>query len=181
MSSNDENAPSDYQHTIQMLVRDLHMTKNVARPKQFASPNGNNAMHRPHLMTAKPCKNLAIAQSIKVHHLGAKSHHVIIDDDATKCIKEVNEEEEEDTSDTNASPLIDVPITFPKQQQHQRSKRSQSITSDISYNIPSVVVTDVHEPLDLFSSTQRRFSQLYSGLRRLSTSNTVRGFVKHIT
>lgn len=45
--------------------------------------------------------------------------------------------------------------------------------SNYSLNIPSVIVTDANEHADLFSSTQRRFSQLYSGLRRFSVSHTV--------
>lgn len=186
MSNNHDDKPN-YKH-IKALVRDLHTIKNVARPDQLVSVNvtdtvtataiatstsitKTNANHiqRLHSMTSPPCKGvLSIPQQLIVQQFN--SLH-------TACNHMLDDtfiEEEDDASDTNTSSL-DVPLTSIISTTLACSKRSKEILDNDTnhFSIPSVVVTDITEPLDLISSTQRRFSQLYSGLRRLSTSNTV--------
>lgn len=97
---------------------------------------------------------LSIARNI-VHHLNTEygPHRVGLHNKQAYI--------EDDASDTNTSSL-DLSVSAP-------SKKSP----DSAMTIPSLVVTDVNEPLDLLTTTQRRFSQLYSGLRRLSASHTV--------
>lgn len=167
---------TNYDH-IKALVRDMHMTRNVARPEQLANvrivQTANN-VHQMHSMASiTPCQTISIAQKLLVRQLSTfgASHTVHFDENAVFI-------EEDDASDTNTSSL-DLSQSLAaashlcqKRGDHHHHHKGNA-TSDSNYAIPSVVITDSNEPLDLLSSTQRRFSQLYSGLRRLSTSHTV--------
>lgn len=152
---------TNYQH-IKTLVRDLHTIKNVARPEQLANITNAKNVHQMHSMTSTP--SVSLPQKLTVHQFKSlpSACTVLLDDTFI--------EEEDEASDTNTSSM-DVPLTTAAHPtHHQRIKENGN---DVNFSIPSVVVTDINEPLDLITSTQRRFSQLYSGLRRLSTSNTV--------
>lgn len=162
-----EDTPN-YQH-IKALVRDLHMTRNVARPDHLigSSANNNNINNNTnsiiHSATSTSCKSVSIAQKLIVHQLSSMNgpRKATIEDSQIFI-----EDDYEDVSDTNTSSL-DLSISLPSVNKRARG------TYDVNFSIPSVVITDINEPLDLITSTQRRFSQLYSGLRRLSTSHTV--------
>lgn len=166
-NSTKEDTPS-YDH-IKALVRDLHMTRNVARPEQLVSINsGHHQNHHSHPRTVKstPCKSVSIAQKLIVHQLNPLNgpSRATIEENAI-FIEEDEEMAEDETSDTNTSSL-DISIC-----NNKRGKGGTMV--DPNFTIPSVVITDITEPADLITSTQRRFSQLYSGLRRFSTSHTV--------
>lgn len=177
MSNNHDEKPN-YQH-IKALVRDLHTIKNVARPDQLATTitttttttttSTTNANHVPrlHSMASMPFKSVLVPPKLIAHQF--HSMHT-----ACNVLDDTFIEEDDDASDTNTSSL-DAPLTSIITAAHPANKRSKENGHDINYTIaiPSVVVTDLNEPLDLITSTQRRFSQLYSGLRRFSTSNTV--------
>lgn len=161
MPNNHEDA-TNYDH-VKALVRDLHTTRNDARPEQLATAYVQNIQN---LQQMRPLKttsysNVSLPQKLAVHQF--KSMHNV----CTAMFDDTFIEEEDDASDRNN----DVPFTTATQQIYRQ--RNKENGNDINITVPSVVVTDVHEPLDLIQSTQRRFSQLYSGLRRLSTSNTV--------
>ncbi|XP_031633089.1 kinase D-interacting substrate of 220 kDa isoform X3 [Contarinia nasturtii] len=177
MPNSTQEDSQNYKH-IKALVRDLHMTRNVARPEQLVSINSaNNVYHHnnhshPRTVKSTPCKNVSIAQKLIIHQLNTlngpsratiEENAVFIEED------EEMEEDEEEASDTNTSSL-DISLSSPP----NTNKRNKcgTTTHDPNYTIPSVVVTDINEPVDLITSTQRRFSQLYSGLRRFSTSHT---------
>lgn len=163
----------NYQH-IETLVRDLHTAKNIAQPENFLHPNANQP-NTPVLMTTNPCRSvLSYAHhKLMIHHLSPvhppPSLGMIVDEeefvssDVVDGTKDVNVK-----SNTNHPP--DISLKLPA-----NNKTHKIIGNDVicTTPIPSVMVNDVNEPLDLISTTQRRFSQLYSGLRRLSTSNTV--------
>lgn len=154
---------SNYEH-IKALVRDLHITRNVSRPDHSANVNGNNTQH-----IVKPTA-ISIAQQLIVHQLSTLNGPCRATIEPHK-----NFIEEDETSDTNTSSL-DLSLSSPASLQTQcnnNTKRTKGTISDAHFSIPSVIITDVNEPLDLITSTQRRFSQLYSGLRRFSTSHTV--------
>lgn len=135
MSGGDENK-TNYEH-IKALVRDIHVTKNVARPDQLINStliNNHNDTTSRHSTNRSESP---IRQRLLPTELDRSMTGITICDAADKHAAHQNHMDE--------SNLI----------------------------VPSVIITDATEPLDLFQSTQRRFSQLYSGLRRLSTSHTV--------
>lgn len=146
MSGGDENQ-TDYKH-IKALVRDIHVTKNVARPNQLIDItliNNHNETSNVHIATEH------IQLPMQQRLLAAASAASI----ATS---------ELDQSIASAS-SCDAADKYPAH---------KAYLDESGLLVPSVIITDATEPLDLFHSTQRRFSQLYSGLRRLSTSHTVR-------
>lgn len=152
---------TNYQH-IRTLVRDLHTTKNVARPEQLANFMNAKNVHQMHSMTSTP--SVTLPQKLIAHQFKS------LQNACTVMLDDTFIEEEDETSDTNTSSM-DVPLTTAAHPTHRQHIKENG--NDVNFNIPSVIVTDINEPLDLITSTQRRFSQLYSGLRRLSTSNTV--------
>lgn len=159
----------NYEH-IKALVRDLHYTQNVSRPEHLVNSSGNNVKHH----HVSPCKSVSHAQKLIVHQLHPNENG------PCRAIIENSEfyiGEEDETSDTNTSSL-DISIVSPSNQCNSKrhnhfNTKGINNTLDANFTIPSLVITDVNEPVDLITSTQRRFSQLYSGLRRFSTSHTV--------
>lgn len=155
--------PNEYEY-VKALVRGLHVTKNVMRPdlsRSHSTPNTRASLR------------VSEAQSVLLDKL--KSVSMSDDDD--------DDDDERDESDkfdkpleTDKNPMINPRFS------NMAIERCKLTTggrrhSNFSLNIPSVVVTGANENTDLLSSTQRRFSQLYSGLRRFSTSHTVRKFL----
>lgn len=163
----------NYEH-IKALVRDLHYTQNVSRPEHLVNSSGNHVKHHHHASACKNVKNVSLAQKLIVHQLHPNENgpcHAIIEN------SEFYIGEEDETSDTNTSSL-DISIVSPSNQSNSKHHNHFNVkginnTLDANFTIPSLVITDVNEPVDLITSTQRRFSQLYSGLRRFSTSHTV--------
>lgn len=150
---------SNYQH-IESLVRDLHTAKNIPQPEQILNPNANNNLNKPLLMTTHPCRSIVsnAHHKLRVHQLSP------VHPPPPLCM--IIDEEEYVESKTNT-------MTLRLLSNDNSTKTSKGNDVNCSTPIPSVMVNDVNEPLDLISTTHRRFSQLYSGLRRLSTSNTV--------
>lgn len=148
----------NYQH-IETLVRDLHTAKNIAQPENFLQPNANQP-NTPVLMTTNPCRSV-LSYS---HHKLMIHHSSPVHPPPTLGM--IIDEEEFVSSDV---------VDGTKDVKSNTNKTHKIMGNDVICTppIPSVMVNDVTEPLDLISTTQRRFSQLYSGLRRLSTSNTV--------
>lgn len=161
MPSPQEETPN-YEH-IKALLRDLHITRNVSRPDDESNVKPANNVHPMHQHSAS-CKSTPIAQKLIVQQMSTVNgpRRATIE----HCQFYI---EDDDASDTNTSSL-DISVSSTP---HLFNKRTKATTLDPNYTIPSVVITDVNEPLDLLTSTQRRFSQLYSGLRRFSTSHTV--------
>lgn len=147
---------------IKALVRDLHMTRNIARPETNYNTKSTDLMDQ----RSRSCKNSPNAQKLIIQHmniLNGGPHKAQIEN----CKFYI--ENDDDASDTNTSSMNVSVSSIP----HPCNRRAKGLTFDGSFSIPSVVITEVNEPLDLITSTQRRFSQLYSGLRRFSTSHTV--------
>lgn len=173
--SNNPNHMPNYQH-IETLVRDLHTAKNIAQPEKILHLNANHP-NKPVLMTTNPCQSIVsnAHHRLRVHKLSPvhppPTLGMIIDEEEFVGADDRVDGTNNMKSDTNHP--LDVPLT------HQFGNTSittpKCIGNDVNCTtiIPSVMVNDVNEPLDLISTTQRRFSQLYLGLRRLSTSNTV--------
>lgn len=168
MPNNHEEKPN-YNH-IKALVRDMHMTRNVARPENACVQNGNKVHQLPSKASLAPCKTISNAHKL-ARQLSTFSvpHTVNFDENAVFI-------EEDDASDTNTSSL-DLSQSAPTCDKRDALHKGMA-TPDSNFAIPSVVITDLNESMDLITSTQRRFSQLYSGLRRLSTSHTVGGIYK---
>lgn len=165
--SNHHQHMRSYQH-VESLVRDLHTAKNIVQPEQFASQDANfsNRSHSTH-----PCRSTVSNAHHKfgVHHLGPPSPplSMIIDEDEFVATDHVN------NNNNNAS-VVDIATKSLATKHGDNASKSKENAHEIDgLTIPAVMVNDVSEPLDLISTTQRRFSLLYSGLRRLSTSNTV--------
>lgn len=168
-----------YEH-IKVLVRDLHITRNVARPEHLDNPSGDPdrshaAASTVSMQPMTACEHVSLAQKLIVHQLCPSANGPRR---ATIDTTDFYIEEEDETSDTNTSSLDMSPMTPTSMQCAKRIQNGHysgkgSNTLDGNLSIPSVVITDVNEPVDLITSTQRRFSQLYSGLRRFSTSYTV--------
>lgn len=151
------NNPNEYQY-VKALIRGLHIPKNVARPDDSLLYPSRGFNDEP---------------------------------DTTSVTDEEDEPDEEDRLSTvdegpasnrrNSSDLrlSKAELTRLRKQhkqtlrQNKKSPQPFHHRSNHSLNIPSVVVTGANEHTDLLTSTQRRFSQLYSGLRRFSTSHTV--------
>lgn len=141
--------PDDYKY-ITALVRNLHITKNVSRPSDNESSPRS---------TLRAPRRTAESESLLDLQLDTAS--MISDADDT------NDDDEGDEGRDIHRSLHKRPVIVPK------SKTKGHHQSNTSLNVPSVVITGVHEHVDILSSTQRRFSQLYSGLRRFSASHTV--------
>lgn len=175
----------NYQH-IGSLIRDLHTARNVAQPENFPHPNANHP-NKPVIMTTNHCRSVIsdAHHRLRIHHLSPvhppPTLGMIIDEEEFASSDVVEATNVMNTkANTNHPP--DVSLGLPLS--NHSGKNLKSIGNDVNCStpttpitpispIPSVMVNDVNEPLDLISTTQRRFSQLYSGLRRLSTSNTV--------
>lgn len=150
--------PHDYEF-VKTLVRNLHMTKNVSRPDDH-----NHNTSRPAAI------HKSVAEELMFNRLdGINLHSSVSDIDDSynegDDVGRLGEHKYGDRAHGRGQPNT-----------HDLSKKYASPThhqSNCSLNIPSVVITDANEHEDLFASTQRRFSQLYSGLRRFSTSHTV--------
>lgn len=177
-----------YQH-IESLIRDLHTARNIAQPENFPHSNANHP-NQPVLVTTHPCPSV-LSNTHHAHH--RLMIHQMSPVHPPPTLGMIIDEEEFVSSDivevtnikTNTNHPPDVSLRFPLN--NNSNKLHKSIGNDVHCStpptpitpitpispIPSVMVNDVTEPLDLISTTQRRFSQLYSGLRRLSTSNTV--------
>lgn len=172
--SNNHNRLPNYQH-IGTLVRDLHTAKNIAQPEKCLNPNANHP-NKPLLMTTNPCQS-TISNAHHHHHHHKLMVHKLSPVHPPPSLCMIIDEEEFVSADVVESPNdvntkttgpLDVSLRLP------HTNTSKGIGNDVNCtSIPSVMVNDVNEPLDLISTTHRRFSQLYSGLRRLSTSNTV--------
>lgn len=150
--------PHDYEF-VKTLVRNLHMTKNVSRPEDH-----NHNTSRPAAIHQSVAEKLMFNQLDDINFQSSVSD---IDDSYNEGddVGRLGEHKYGDRMHDRGQPHA-----------HDLSKKYASPThhqSNCSLNIPSVVITDANEHEDLFSSTQRRFSQLYSGLRRFSTSHTV--------
>lgn len=157
--SNHNETTTNYEH-IKALVRDLHMTRNVARPDQLIESN----------IQITPSTTLSSNHVPEIRRLLVHQTELTCSSDAD------DDESYTDEGDTH----IDDPHLLVKwctthlTPKHQNNKRFNHTSAvDQHFDIPSVIITDVNEPQDIFTSTQRRFSQLYSGLRRLSASHTV--------
>lgn len=151
--------PSHDYEFVKTLVRDLHMTRNVSRPDEFNHHTTNNA--------TRAAIHMPDAETLLFNRLD--------DNNRQSSVSDIDDSYNEGDDISRSSENRDI------------AKRQLALTNDIlkknassahhqsncSLNIPSVVITDANEHIDLFSSTQRRFSQLYSGLRRFSTSHTV--------
>lgn len=161
MPSPQEDTPN-YEH-IKALLRDLHITRNVSRPEVESNAKTANNVHQIYQHSAS-CKRIPTAQKLIVQQMSTMNgpRPATIEN----CRFYI---EEDDASDTYTSSL-DISVSSTP---HPFNKRTKATTLDSNFTIPSVVITDVNEPLDLITCTQRRFSQLYSGLRRFSTSHTV--------
>lgn len=159
MSSNNNEQNTNYEH-IKALVRDIHMTKNVALPDKFIDKTLNGRQHHHSKASASSSKSNILNDNNKNHNKQSETHRLLIQ----KLDKlSLPSDADDDDSSSSISYALDT-----DKRHHAKEHFAES-----NFHIPSVVVTDVNEPLDLLQSTQRRFSQLYSGLRRLSTSHTV--------
>lgn len=163
MSKNNENAPPNYEH-IKALVRGLHITKNVARPSIHQNENHHqlDAAAQHTIKSTNP--PITDAQLLFVKQLESLTVPSDVDDDESYC-------DEGDRKHIGRQRLSHSAALLP--QHLSAATRDRENVHDADLHVPSVVITDVNEPLDLLSSTQRRFSQLYSGLRRFSASHTV--------
>lgn len=161
-SSNSNNGPPHEFEFVKTLVRDLHMTRNVARPdedKRLTKKNASDAgIH------------LSVAEKLLFNRLDGNSQQ--------SSVSDIESAYNEGDNISRSSGNRDIDLINGKRLPHvddllKKSAPSTHHQSNCSLNIPSVIITDANEHADLFSSTQRRFSQLYSGLRRFSTSHTV--------
>lgn len=158
-SSNSNLESANEYEFVKTLVRDLHITKNVSRPD-------GHKRHATNIYTNNNKSRAAIhmsdAEKLLLNQLDDNNRQSSVSD-----IEELYNEGD-DVGRSNES----------KRKIHNNELLKKNVSSshhqsNCSLNIPSVVITDANEHIDLFSSTQRRFSQLYSGLRRFSTSHTV--------
>lgn len=161
-SSSNSNIGSSHEYEfVQTLVRDLHTTRNVSRSDDTKSRKKKSASVAPNHMSE--------AEKLLFNRLD--------DNNQLSSVSDLDDSYNEG-DDLSRSVNLNR-INGKRSQPHANDilKKVASSThhhqSNCSLNIPSVVITDANEHVDLFSSTQRRFSQLYSGLRRLSTSHTV--------
>lgn len=147
---------------VKALVRGLHVPKNVMRPdlnRSHSSPNTRAALR------------VVDPQSVLLDKLKSVSMSDDDDDDDERDESDKFEKPLETETDKN---LMIRPRFVGTALERCRITATGRRHSNFSLSIPSVVVTGATENTDLLSSTQRRFSQLYSGLRRFSTSHTVR-------
>lgn len=157
---------SKYEH-IESLIHGLHTAKNIAQPEQNFNPNQSHS---------HPYRSNVSNHSSQLKHMPPLSTSssssapsplaMIIDEDEFLAADDVKHTTVMGSHTPNPSSLT--------ARRHTHTGAPKGMANDISgISIPAVMVNDVIEPLDLISTTQRRFSQLYLGLRRLSTSNTV--------
>lgn len=153
MSKNDH--LSNYEH-IESLVHSLHTPNHLAHPENIHSPDTNY----PHLLAKHPCRSTV-----------SNAHHKFMVHSQLSRMPSPPPSSLAMIIDEDELPITDNSHTVTH---HGHTSTSKGIANDIhGIPLPAVMVNDVVEPLDLISTTQRRFSQLYLGLRRLSTSNTV--------
>lgn len=152
--------PHDYEF-VKTLVRDLHMTRNVSRPDEFNRSTTNKA--------TRAAIHMSDAEKLLFNRLD--------DNNCQSSVSDIDDSYNNEGDDiSRSSDKRDIAKSQLALTNNDILKKNASSThhqSNCSLNIPSVVITDANEHIDLFSSTQRRFSQLYSGLRRFSTSHTV--------
>lgn len=158
-NDDDDNNVPNYKH-IKALVRDLHMTKNVSRP------TSNNI----HLISSTNPSNVRFVKN------GLESKRKLVHQLELRTSSDAEEDEsytEEDEGDTHNKNALFLEPWTPANHKLSATIFQHRQQNDAHLEIPSLIITDVNGPQDLLTSTQRRFSQLYSGLRRLSTSHTV--------
>lgn len=172
MSSNNNEQNINYEH-IKALVRDIHTTKNVARPDKFIDITLNGRQHHHQSSKASTSSSKSnILNYNKNHNKQSETHRLLIQKlDKLSLPSDADDDDSysDDGDNTNKNQTASIIYALDTDKRHHTKEH----VAESNFNIPSVVVTDVNEPLDLLQSTQRRFSQLYSGLRRLSTSHTV--------
>lgn len=152
------NNPNEYQY-IKALVRGLHIPKNVARPDGSLLYPDRGCNDEPDTTSATD-----------------DDDELDEEDDRLSTVNEVTTTSSRRSSDLRLSKSELNRLRKQHKQTLRLNKKSAQPAhhrSNHSLNIPSVVVTSANEHTDLLTSTQRRFSQLYSGLRRFSTSHTV--------
>lgn len=164
------NNPNDYEY-IKALVRGLHIQKNVARPHDAALLSPNMRNDEPDTTSNTEDDD--------------DDYNGDDDDENTRLptVDEGGSSAARRASDLRLSKHELARLRKQHKQTLRLNRKSLPQTqqpklpihhrSNHSLNIPSVVVTGASEHIDLLASTQRRFSQLYSGLRRFSTSHTV--------
>lgn len=148
------------------MVRNLHTTLNVSRPVDTKGRKKKPA--------SAPPNHMSEAEKLLFNRLDVKNQDSSISD----------LEDTYDEGDDVSRPLGEIRDAIRRVPVHDLPKNIVSSAhhhSNTSLNIPSVIITDANEHVDLLSSTQRRFSQLYSGLRRFSTSHTVWKTHSHTT
>lgn len=154
-NNNENNNVTNYKY-IKALVRDLHMTKNVPRPTSNITQ----------LISSTNSSNVQLAQN------GLESKRKLVHQLELRTSSDAEEDESyTDEGDTHNKNVLD--IWTPSNHKFSATIFQHRKQIDAHLEIPSLIITDVNGPQDLLASTQRRFSQLYSGLRRLSTSHTV--------
>lgn len=165
MSNNHNRNISNYQH-IGTLIRDLHTAKNIAHPETIVSPDANDLNKSLQIKTPHP------HPAYRSAHHKLMVHHLSLGHPSSQQCMVIEEEELDSTEDVEDTHNMDDSLKLSSN--HGTTKIPKLIHNDVNCTtIPTVMVNDGNEPLDLISTTQRRFSQLYLGLRRLSTSNTV--------
>lgn len=162
----EKGVPNEYS-IVRTLIRDLHITRNVSRPasngKLLKKPKSVRKGVIPKVHAGAADRSSALRKSFRSSAIDEDDTNE--EDDGEVSVTELDEGDEGRRSRS-------VPIMQPKGAR-AIDKRSTH-QSSASFNVPSLVVTGPVEPIDIISSTQRRFSQLYSGLRRFSVSHTVR-------
>lgn len=160
--SGGDSGNDNYQH-IKALVRDIHVTRNVARPNPFDS--------QPQTLCVTPNETLGVT-----HRQLHDADHIRSTMEKRSLTLMTNTNTNSSTCHRSASTNDTDRISNGDTVDAHTIDKNKSHSDECILNVPSVIITDATEPLDLFHSTQRRFSQLYSGLRRLSTSHTVRTY-----
>lgn len=162
------NNPNEYEY-IKALVRGLHIQKNVSRPDAaLLSPQPYNDEPDTTSITEDDDDDYednrrlpTVAESSAASSRRGSEMRL-----SKNELARLRKQHKQTLRSNKKSPQ--------PEQQTQRHQSPIHHRSNHSLNIPSVVVTGANEHTDLLTTTQRRFSQLYSGLRRFSTSHTVR-------
>lgn len=165
MSNNNSN---EYKY-VRTLVRDLHVTGNVARP----ATNGKllSLKYKSRASKKNPSAKVHVGDADKVPELRKLYRSKLIEADDT------GEDDDDDNSERDEGDEGKRSHSVPLMQSKMRKTPDRNAVhrSNCSLNVPSVVVTGpTTDQIDIIASTQRRFSQIYSGLRRFSASHTVR-------
>lgn len=163
--------PNEYEY-IKALVRGLHIQKNVSRPDTaLLSPNPFNDEPDTTSITEDDDDDYDRRLPTVAESSAASSRRGselrLSKNELTRLRKQHKQTLRLNKKSPPPQPAPQLPLQIQRHQTpiHHRSNHS--------LNIPSVVVTGANEHTDLLTTTQRRFSQLYSGLRRFSTSHTV--------